>query len=143
MAHPDLEHAVAHRGGVVLNAFKQGGVSVRANISVPKLALVPAGDHAAQLVRHSLHAVANPQDRNTQLKYHLRRFVGAFLVNTGVAAGQNNALQTAVTRISSNPVFADITGMNFAKHMGFTNTTGNELSDLRTEVKNENFLMHF
>ena len=32
--------------------------------------------------------------------------------------------------------------MNFAKDLGFTNAPGDELGDLRAEVKDEDFLVH-
>ena len=94
-------------------------------------------------MRHRLHAITNAQHRYAQLKHRLRRLVGAVFVNAGMAAREDDALELAVSRIGTHPVVGHITGVDLAKDMGFTNAPGNQLSDLRTEVKDDDFLMHY
>jgi len=142
MAHPDFKHAMAFWCGEVLNAFEQGGVAMRAHLGRTKFPLVPAGNHAAQLVRHGLHAIANAQHRHAQFKHRLRRLVGAVFIDAGVAAGEDDALEFAITGIGAHPVVGHITGVHFAKHMRLTDAPRNQLGDLGAKVENENFLMH-
>ena len=117
-------------GGVVLDAAQQLGVAMGPHIGMAKLALVAALHPAAQLVRHGLHAVADAQHRQPQLKHCLGRLVGALLVHAGVAARQDDALERAVTRIGPHPVVADVAGVHLAKHMGFADAAGDQLGDL-------------
>jgi hypothetical protein len=58
-----------------------------------------------------------------------------------MAAGQDDALEVAILGIVANPVLADVAGMNFTENMGFANPAGNQLSDLRAEIENKDFLV--
>ncbi|OIQ73440.1 hypothetical protein GALL_449230 [mine drainage metagenome] len=130
VTHPDFEHAMAHGTGVVLDTVEQIGMAMGAYIGGTKLTLMSTADHATQLVRHGLHAIANTQHRNTQLKNGLRSLVGAVFVDAGMAARQDDALELTVTGISAKPVIGHITGMDFAKHMRFADAPGNQLGNL-------------
>ena len=92
-------------------------------------------------MRHGLHAVADAQHRNAQLENRLRGLVRAFFVDTGMTAGQDDALEVAVAGVLANPVVAHIAGMDFTENVGFADATGNQLRDLRAEIKNEDFLV--
>jgi hypothetical protein len=72
---------------------QQLGVAARAHRGKAEFALVAAFDLAAQLVRHGLHAVADAQHRHAELEHRLRRLVGRVLVDAGVAAGEDHALE--------------------------------------------------
>jgi hypothetical protein len=140
VAHPDLEHAMAFGRGEVGNVLEQGSVTVGAHLGVAEFPGVRTLDLAAQLVGHGLHAVANAQHRQAQLVHRLGRFV-VYLVDAGVRARQDDALEMAVLGVLTHPVARHITGMDFAKHMGFAHTAGNQLGDLRAEVEDEDFLV--
>ena len=142
VAHPDLEHAVPFARGVVLDAAQQLGVAVGAHIGVAKFTLLATLHSAAKLVRHGLHAVTDAQHRQAQLKHRLGCLVGAVLVHTGVAAGQDDALERAITGVGAHPVVANVAGVHLAKHMGFADAAGDQLGDLGPEVQNQDFLMH-
>ena len=92
MAHPHFKHTVAFGGVEVGNVFKQCTVAMGAHFGVAKFAMRHAIHQlrcfylAAKLLCHGLHAVANTQHGYTQFKHGLRRFVGAGIVDAGVAA---------------------------------------------------------
>ena len=117
-------------------------MAVGAHLRVAKFTLLAALHPAAELVRHGLHAVTDAQHGQAQLKHRLGRFVGAVFVNAGVAAGQDDALERAITGVGAHPVIADVAGVHLAKHMGFADATGDQLGDLGPEVQNQDFLMH-
>ena len=73
MTHPDFEHAMPFRRDEVIDIFEQCGVSARADFGITKLTHLAVLYLAAQLCRHGLHAIANPQHRHTQIEHRLRR----------------------------------------------------------------------
>ncbi len=140
VAHPDLEHAVAFGGDEVLDALEQFGVAMGAHFGVAKLAAVGAFDLAAQLGGHGLHAVADAQHGNAQLEHGVRRAVVHF-VDAGMAAGQDHALELAVSGKLAHPFAAHIAGMHFAVDMGFAHAAGDQLGDLGAKVKDEDLVV--
>ena len=143
VAHPDLQHSVPHSRGVVLDTFKQLGVTMSAHICVAKFAPMATLNNATELVRHGLHSIADAQHRHTELEYAGWRLVGGVFVHTGMTARQDDAPEFAVSGIGTNPVIADVAGMYLAKNVRFANAPGNQLRDLGTKVKYEDLLMHF
>ena len=141
VAHPDFEHAVAHRRCVVLNAVKQPGMAMGTHIGVTEFAQFARRDHSAELYGHREHAVTDAQHRNAEFVHQLRGTQVMLLIGTGVAAGQNNALELAVTRVGPQPILAHITRVNLAKHMRLADAPRNQLGNLGTEIKNEYFLV--
>ena len=141
MAHPHREHALAFWCGVVGDIFQERRVAARPHVGMAKLALVATLHLAAQLPCHRLHAVANAQHRNAQLKHGLRRFVGRVFIDAGVAARQDDAFEAAVFGVVFDPLVGHVARMHFAKHMRLAHAPGNELGDLRTEVEDEDFLV--
>ena len=91
MAHPYLEHAMAFGGCEVCNVFEKRRVSMGAHFSVTKFTGLPTFYFSAELLRHGLHAIANAQNWNSQLKDDIRCVVSGFFVHAGVAARQNDA----------------------------------------------------
>ncbi len=134
VAHPDLEHAVSHRSGVVLNSIEQSGVPVGANVGMAKLAFVARRDYAAELYRHGEHPVANSQNRNAEFVNHFGGAQVVFFVGTGVATGKNNAFEQTVFGVFANPFVGYVAGMDFTKNVGFANASGNELRHLGAEI---------
>ena len=141
VAHPDLEHAVAFGRGEVCNVFQQLGMAACTHLGITELPRGPALDLAAELLRHGLHAVANAQHGNAQVKHGLRCPVCAFLVHAGMAAGKNDAFEHAVFGVLTNPFVTHIAGMHLTKNMRLAHSSGDELGDLRAEVEDQDFLV--
>ncbi|MCY1215412.1 hypothetical protein D9M72_272550 [compost metagenome] len=141
VAHPDLEHAVAFRRGEVFQAFQQLGVAVGADFGVAEFAVVGEADHAAQLLRHGLHAVADAQHGHAQFEHGVRHAHGTFFVGGSVAARQDDALQ-ALRHLFAHEGVVDVARMHFGIDAGFADAAGDQLGDLRTVVENEDALVH-
>ena len=76
--------------GEVCNVFEKRRVSMGAHFSVTKFTGLPTFYFSAELLRHGLHAIANAQHWDSQLKDDIRCVVGRFFIHTGVAARQND-----------------------------------------------------
>ena len=124
VAHPDVQHTLAFRRGEVSNIFQQRSVAAGAHCGKTEFTGVAGFHFAAQLLRHCLHAIANPQHRQPQIEHSLRGAVSRVFGHTGVAAGQDDALQVAVGGIGANPFVADVARVNFTKHVRFTHPAG-------------------
>jgi len=141
VAHPDLEHAVAFVCGEVFQAFQQLGVAVGADFGVAEFAVVGEADHAAQLLRHGLHAITDAQHGHAQLEHGVRHAHGAFFVGRCVAARQDDALQ-ALRHLVADEGIVDVARVHFGVDAGFAHAAGDQLGDLRTVVENEDALVH-
>ncbi len=138
MAHPHFEHAVTFGGGEVGNPLQQSGMAMGTHFGVAKFTAMAALDLATELIGHGLHAVANAQDRNPQLKDGLRGFVVHF-IHAGMAAREDDAFEVPIGSKLPHPIAADIARMDFAIHVRFPNPAGNELGDLGAKVQNQKF----
>ena len=141
VTHPDLQHAVAHRRCIVLDTVEQLGMPMRTYIGMTELAQRAGCDQSSELHRHRKHAVTNAQHRDAEFVHQFRGTQLVFFVGAGVAAGQDDALEHAVAGIGAQPILAHVTWMNLAKHMRLADAPRNQLGNLGTEVKNENFLV--
>ena len=61
MGHPNLQHAFASFGLEVFDALKKLGMIAGADFGIAEFTLGTAFDLAAELLRHGLHAVADPR----------------------------------------------------------------------------------
>ena len=113
-----------------------------ADLRKSEFALMSAFNLATQLISHGLHTIADTQHRDAKLKNTLRCLVGTFFIYAGMAAGKDDAFQLPVAGVLFDPFVTDIAGMYFAIHVGLTDAACNQLCDLRTKIKDENFLMH-
>ncbi|MNK45244.1 hypothetical protein D3C87_639980 [compost metagenome] len=141
VAHPDLQHAMAFGRVEVFQAFQQLGVAVGADFGVAEFAMVREADHAAQLLRHGLHAVADAQDGHAQLEHRMWHAHRAFFVGGCVAAGQDDALQ-ALRHLFAHEGVVDVARVDFGIDAGFADAAGDQLGDLRTVVEDKNALVH-
>ena len=116
-------------------------MAARAHFGVTELTGRAALYLAAELLRHGLHAVANAQYRNAQVKHGLRCPVCTFFVHAGMATGEDNALEHAVFGVVADPFIAHVAGMHFTKNMRLAHSSGDELGDLRAEVEDQDFLV--
>ena len=128
MAHP----AYRHRG----NLLKQKGGLIYLHLGLSILADRSGGYLSAQLVCHQLGAIADAQDRNTQIKNRLIN-VGGFLQIYAVGtAGKDDALGIHFF----NGLQRHSIGVHFAVDIAFADTAGNQLIILTAEVQNNNHL---
>ena len=124
------------------DAVEQRGVAVGAHLGIAELALCGrASTLPPSCVRHGLHAVADAQHRHAQLEHRLRRLSVVLLVDAGVAAGQDDALERAIARVGADPVVAHVAGMDLAKHMRLAHAARDQLGDLGAEIEDEDFLV--
>jgi len=105
---------------------------------VAKLTRRAAFHRTAKLCRHGLHAVADTQHRHTKLEDNLRRIPFLAGVHRIRPAGKDDAARVEL----ANELFAHVERMQFAIHLLLTHAAGNQLRNLRTEIEDENFLMH-
>ena len=81
-----MQHALAFRRGVILDALKQFCVTTGAYFGMAKFPLVPAFDLAAQGLGNGIHAKANAEHRNPQFKHRLGRTKGFVFPEAGMTA---------------------------------------------------------
>jgi hypothetical protein len=110
----------------------------RAHFGVAELTQVADIDLTAELLCHRLHAVANAQHRHAEFEHHLRHARRIRFGDRARAAGEDHALRREV----ANERRVDVVRMNFRIHVGFANATCNQLGDLRTEVEDQDLVVH-
>ena len=133
MGHPNFQHAFASFGLEVFDALKKLGVIAGTDFGIAEFTLGTAFDLAAELLRHGLHAVADPEDGNARFKNGLARLVVAFLIGAHVGARENDAFRGEFT----NEISRDVVRMNFAVDVGFAHASGDQLGHLAAEVQNQ------
>src|SRR5207302_9838406 len=114
-------------------------VAAGAHLGIAELAHAPGLDPPAGLLRHGLHAVADAQNRNALLEHRLRRLAGLFLIGRQVAARKDDALGAEIT----DEGVADVVRVNLAVDLGFPDPPRDQLRVLRTEVEDQDFLVHY
>ena len=124
-----------------LQAFKQRGRRVDGNRRLAEFAHFRRLHLAAQGLSHELHAVAQAEDRDSQVKYfffNLRRIV---LIHAGRAACKDNALRLHFLYFGQSLLIR----VYFAVHMVFTDAARNKLIILTAKIDNNNefFVIHF
>ena len=131
MAHPNVERVWR----IILNAACQLAVD-GFNLRITEFTLVARANFAAQVVRHKLHAVADAQNRNAQIKNTGISLIIGF-VNGIRAAGEDDAF-----RIEGFDFFQrHVERMQFAVNVGFSHAAGDQLGNLRAEVENKDFVL--
>ncbi len=139
VAHPYAQHAVAFRRAEILDALEQLRVAVRSNFGIAEFAHAARFDTPAELLRHGLHAVADAQNRHALLEHRLGRLAGRFLVGRQVAAREDDAPGAEIT----DEGVAYVVRVNLAVDLGFPDPPGDQLRVLRTEVEDQDFLVHY
>ncbi len=110
----------------------------RAHFGITEFAQMAVVDLAAKLLGHRLHAVANAKHRHAEFEYRLRHARRIRFGDRARAAGEDHALRREI----ANERRIDVVRMNFRIHVGFANATCNQLGDLRTEVEDQDLVMH-
>src|SRR4029434_5879234 len=97
MAHPYPEQPMALRRARIFNALEELRMTACPHLRGAELAHCPSLHLAPELLRHRLHAVADPEDRHAHCEYRFGRLLGGFLVGRHVAARENDSLRAEVT----------------------------------------------
>ncbi len=134
VAHPHIEaeHAVVIH--VVFDAVEQLRLADQIDAGIAELANIGALHLAAELLGHGLHAIADAEQRHTEIEHRLRRARAAFLVNRLRAAGEDDA----AWREGTDVVLAHVPRMQLAVHADLAHAAGDQLGVLGTEVENQN-----
>ena len=129
MAHPHLRMRLKALQKRILGIkFLEVGTPVFARIGFLHL--------AAQSVRHKLRTIANAQHRHLAQKLTQIHFKRLRIVHRKRRTRKNHANHRIVAHRKL------IVGQNFAKRVKFANASTNQLSGLRTEIQDNNFLLH-
>jgi len=138
VAHPDLQHAVAFGRREILDAVEQARMAVRTHFRVAEFAMVAPLDLAAELHGHRLHPVADAEHRHAEIPHGLRRAQLMVFVRARVTARQDHRLR----REFADEFVGHVVRMDFAVDVRFAHAARNQLGDLRTEVENQDFVVH-
>src|SRR5262249_15760877 len=76
---PHPQHPAALGGVVILDPIEEPGVAARPHLGVAELTHAARLDPATELLRHSLHAVADAEDRHAGVEDRARRPPGRLL----------------------------------------------------------------
>ena len=129
MAHPHLRVFVETAEERVL-VFKCGEISTTIFASV-------GGFYLSTIdVRHILCTIANAQDGKTAANFREVHLEGFRVINTERRTRKNDTNHRRII------VRKFVVRQNFAESVHFADATPNELSGLRTEVEDNNFLLH-
>ena len=127
--------AVAHPAGrFLLHAGKEAFLLFDEKFGEAVFAFGRSDHPTAQRIHHELQTVADPQHRNSQIKDAAVRARGAFGVNAGRTAGQNDAFR----RHRPDGGKRKIGRLNPAVHLLFPHPPRDELIVLRAEINNQN-----
>src|SRR5687767_4186326 len=88
---------------------------------------------AAELMRHQLHAVADPQNRKTEVKNRPIGMRGVARINAGRPSAENDSLRPA----RSDFVGRNIESDNLRINLTFAHPARDHLRVLRPEVENQ------
>ena len=83
-------------------------MAARAHFGVTELAVICVTHLPAQLLRHSLHAVADAQHRNAEPEHCGRDFQRGVVICRRMTAGKNDALE-ALGHLGLEEIFRDVT----------------------------------
>ena len=108
------------------------GLKVRATVFATR-----CGFHfSAEVLCHILRAIANAQDGKAPANLRKIDFEGLGIVDTERRTGENDTNHRRIV------VRKFVVRQNFAERVEFTHAAADELSGLRPEVENNNFLLH-
>ena len=106
------------------------------HLRIAEFALVAGRHFAIEVISHKLHAVADAQHGNAQIKNAGVGLIIGFIHGIG-AAGQDNAFG-----VEGFDVFQrHVVGVQLAINVGFAHAPGDELGNLRAEVENQDFVL--
>ncbi|MNH13722.1 hypothetical protein D3C79_733030 [compost metagenome] len=148
VAHPDVQQGVAVGGDGVFDVAQQGagltGLTQHFDLGITKLTFGGRLHLATELLGHGLHAVADAEHRHAGVE-HVLGGAGAAGLGHGLgAAGEDDAVGIEFADLR----FGHIPGPQFAVDTDLTDTAGDKLGVLGTEIQDQdtvsvNIFSHF
>src|SRR6266571_3257047 len=114
-------------------------MSSGAVLCVAVFALSRILDLAAELGRHGLHAVADPEHRNSELEDGVGGLGRRVIVNGRGAPGEDDAARGE----AADEFLVDVEGMQLAVDPRLPDAARDQLRVLRAEVENEDLVVHY
>src|SRR5258706_15945808 len=111
----------------------------RADFGISEFAHPGILDLAAELRRHGLHAVADPEHRNPELEDRVRRLRRGIFIYRGGAAGENDAAGGQ----AADKFLVYVEGMQPPVDLRFPDAARDQLRILRAEVEDEDLVVHY
>ncbi len=133
VAHPYVEQAVALVVDPVLDVGQQRRVATSAHLGVAELVHVARLHAAAELGRHGLHPVADPQHRHAELEHRGRRGRGARDGDRFRSAREDDAAGAE----DPDLFLARVPGMDLAIDTQFPHPARDELRVLGPEIEDQ------
>jgi len=121
---------------MVLDVPKKIRMPSSAYLCVAVFAVVGRGDNAAELPRHGLHAVTDPENWNAKREDLVGCFGRICSMHTFGAARENNATRAELRYHLAR----DIPRKKFRVDTGFTNSAGDQLAVLGTKIQDQDTL---
>ena len=119
------------------HALEQGRLLGHQHLGAAELAVMPALDHAAELRRHRLLAVADAEDRHARLIDRGRRQRRTLVEHRGRPAGEDHALRPQ----GLEGLIRLLERHDLAIDLLFAHAPGNELGHLRPEIDDQNLVV--
>ena len=138
VAHPHVEQAVLLAVDAVLDAFEQSGMAAGADLGIAEFAHPGILDLAAELSRHGLHAVADPE-RDPELEDGLGGLGRGVVVHGGGPPGEHDAARGE----AADEFLVDVEGMQLAVDLRLPDAARDQLRVLRAEVEDEDLVVHY
>src|ERR1700712_3104187 len=133
VAHPHVETEQAVSVDMIFDAVEQAALANHIDTGITEFTQFGTFDLAAQLLSHGLHAVADTEDRNTQVKYGLRAARAVGFVHGLGATGEDDAFRGKF----ANRFVVHVERVQLAVHTDLTHAAGDQLGVLGTEVEDQ------
>ena len=141
VAHPDVQQGVAVLCDGVFDVAQEGaglaGVAQHFDLGITEFTQGGGLHLAAQLLGHGLHAVADAEHRHTGVEDVLGGTGAARLGHGFRAAGEDDAARIEFADL----LFGYVPGPQLAVDADFTDTTGDKLGVLGTEIQDEDAVL--
>ena len=141
LGQPGDAVAVAHPDRIALalapHALEQGRLLGHQHLGAAELAVMPALDHAAELRRHRLLAVADAEDRHARLIDRGRRQRRTLIEHRGRPAREDHALRPQ----GLEGLIRLLERHDLAIDLLLAHAPGNELGHLRPEIDDQNLVV--
>ena len=118
---------------MVLDIAQQRSVATRPHLGIAVFMMLRVFDLAAQLGRHGLHAITDPQYRHTQLEYHGRGhrcLTGSYRFG---ATGKNDGFGSKLADLR----LLQVPAVQLTIDAGFAHATGNQLGVLGAKIEDQ------
>jgi hypothetical protein len=134
MAHPHIEHAPTRRISIVFEAVEQSRRRGRADLRGTEFSARRGLDATAQLRRHGLHAITDPEHGHAHLEYHRGCRGATRVVHRLGSAGQDHRRGCETRDLCR----VDVAAVDFRVNADFAHAARDQLCVLRAEIQDQN-----